>query len=40
LETQAATCPDGWLAFEESCYLFGKSAAEFVVAEVVYTSYD
>ncbi|XP_052260655.1 perlucin-like protein isoform X2 [Dreissena polymorpha] len=26
-------CTDGWLAFESSCYMFGKDVAAFTVAE-------
>ncbi|XP_053383022.1 snaclec clone 2100755-like [Mercenaria mercenaria] len=31
--TLATDCPDGWLAFKGSCYLFGKDNVHFTEAE-------
>ena len=30
-----AECPDNWITYKESCYLFGSQLEEFVVAEVM-----
>jgi len=30
----AITCEDGWVAFQGSCYLFGRTAVHFTEAEV------
>jgi len=35
-------CEDGWVAFQGSCYLFGRTAVHFTEAEVrlVWQTYD